>query len=158
MRTFALSCAFLVAALGIVACGGGGYTAPAAMTPTATPTTTPTTAPAGATTLSTASLLGSPGFVAPTSNFTVYQLAGDSTTSLLCTVASGCTQAWPPVAPPAGVALSTGFTAFVRSDNNAMQLAFNGHPLYTFAGDSAAGQTNGNNVTAFGGLWTVERP
>jgi predicted lipoprotein with Yx(FWY)xxD motif len=153
MRTFALFCAFFVAALGIVACGGGGgYTAPAVTTPTASPP-----ANTGATTLSMATLLGSPGFQAP-SGLTVYQLAGDSTTSLLCTVASGCTQAWPPIAPPAGVTLSTNFTTFVRADNNAMQLAYKGHPLYTFAGDSASGQTNGNNLTEFGGLWTVERP
>ena len=33
------------------------------------------------------------------------------------------------------------------------QLAFHGHPLYTFTGDTAPGQAKGNGVNAFGGLW-----
>jgi predicted lipoprotein with Yx(FWY)xxD motif len=169
MRTFTLCCALVIAALGVVACGGAsnGLTAPAVATPTppaATPTpmapgATPTPmAPAGATTLATASLLGSPGFTAPTSGHTVYMLSGDTPTSLECTVASGCTGVWPPIAPPAGVALSTGFTVFARPDNGAMQLAYLGHPLYTFAGDTAAGQTNGNGLVSFGGTWSISRP
>jgi predicted lipoprotein with Yx(FWY)xxD motif len=73
-------------------------------------------------------------------------------------VGNGCTGAWPPVSPPNGVALSTGFTSFTRSDNNAAQLAYNGHPLYTFSGDTAAGQTNGNGINSFGGIWSISRP
>ena len=77
--------------------------------------------------LATATLLGSAGFV-NLAGFTVYVLSNDTTSSLACTVGSGCTAVWPPVAPPNGIALSTGFTAFARSDNGAMQLAYNGHP------------------------------
>ena len=116
----------------------------------------PTATPA-ATTLATATLLGTAGFVAP-SGRTAYVLSGDTTASLACTVASGCTAAWPPIAPPAGVALSTGFTVYMRSDNGAAQLAYNGHPLYNYAGDSGADQTNGNGIVSFGGTWTVARP
>ena len=168
MRTFTLCCALAIAAFGIVACGGATSTTPVAAGATATPTLTPVTppaasptataaAPTSATTLATATLLGSPGFVAP-SGLTAYVLSDDTTTSLACTVSSGCTGVWFPIAPPSGVALSTGFTSFVRSDNNATQLAFGGHPLYTFAGDTAAGQTTGNNLMSFGGTWTVARP
>jgi hypothetical protein len=33
------------------------------------------------------------------------------------------------------------------------QAAYDGHPLYTYVGDSAAGQANGNNLNLNGGLW-----
>jgi predicted lipoprotein with Yx(FWY)xxD motif len=167
MRSFIIWPVLLSASIGIVACGGTNSmptanpapimtTAPP-VAPTTAPTTTPTTAPS-ATTLSEATLLGMPGFVAPTTNHTVYELSGDSPTTLECTVASGCTAVWPPVSPPAGVALSTGFAVFARSDNNAMQLEYMGHPLYTFAPDSAAGDTGGNGLVSFGGTWSVARP
>jgi predicted lipoprotein with Yx(FWY)xxD motif len=85
-------------------------------------------------------------------------LSDDTTTSLACTVGSGCTGVWPPISPPAGVALSAGFTVFTRSDNSAQQLAYNNHPLYNYAGDSAAGTANGNGLVSFGGTWSVARP
>lgn len=128
-------------------------------TPASASTSTPAPAPsttAAATTLATATLLGTAGFLDP-SGRTVYVLSNDTTSSLACTVASGCTGVWPPVALPSG-ALTTGFTAYVRSDNGAMQLAYNGHPLYTYAGDTAAGQVTGNGIVSFGGTWSVARP
>lgn len=35
---------------------------------------------------------------------------------------------------------------------------YNGHPLYTFAGDSAPGDTSGQGVSAFGALWYALSP
>ena len=35
------------------------------------------------------------------------------------------------------------------------QATFDGHPLYTFVGDSAPGQARGNNLNLNGGLWHV---
>ena len=103
-------------------------------------------------------LLGSPGFV-NTNGRTVYVLSDDTVNSIACTVSSGCTGVWPPVSPPTGVALTTGFTAFARADlGGMMQLAYNNHPIYEYSGDNAAGQTNGNGLISFGGTWTVARP
>ena len=34
-------------------------------------------------------------------------------------------------------------------------MTYNGHPLYTFAGDSAPGQTNGQASDGFGAEWYV---
>jgi len=155
MRSLIIACLVLSTAVGLVACGGGGYTAPAALA-TSAPTSTPATAPT--TTLSEATLLGSSGFVAPATSRTVYALSGDSPTAPTCTVGNTCTAAWFPVVPPAGVALSTGFTSFTRSDNATLELAYQGHPLYTYIGDSAAGQTTGNLLVSFGGTWTITRP
>jgi predicted lipoprotein with Yx(FWY)xxD motif len=160
MRSLIISCLLLSTAAGLVACGGGGYIAPT-MAAVATPTPSPApaaTAPAAATTLSEATLLGSAGFVAPTTNHTAYILSGDAPATLECTGVSGCTGVWPPVLPPAGVALSTGFATFARSDNSVVQLEYMGHPLYTYSGDGAAGSTNGNGLVSFGGTWSVARP
>jgi predicted lipoprotein with Yx(FWY)xxD motif len=59
---------------------------------------------------------------------------------------------------PAQRRLSANFTVYTRSDNGAQQLAYKGHPLYMYAGDGAAGQTNGNGIVSFGGTWSVARP
>lgn len=40
-----------------------------------------------------------------------------------------------------------------RNRHVRMMLTFHGHPLYTFVGDKSPGQTKGNGVSAFGGLW-----
>jgi predicted lipoprotein with Yx(FWY)xxD motif len=39
-----------------------------------------------------------------------------------------------------------------RSDGKP-QVTYNGHPLYLFSGDQKPGDTNGEGVNAFGGLW-----
>ena len=44
------------------------------------------------------------------------------------------------------------FGTIKRSDGSA-QATFDGHPLYTFAGDTAPGQAKGNGLNAAGGLW-----
>jgi predicted lipoprotein with Yx(FWY)xxD motif len=54
-----------------------------------------------------------------------------------------------------GVSGALGSTT--RSDGTE-QLTVGGHPVYTFQGDSAPGQTNGQGITIDGGLWTVVSP
>ena len=44
-----------------------------------------------------------------------------------------------------------------RSDGKT-QVTYNGHPVYTFSGDSSPGDTNGQGVNAFGGLWYALSP
>ena len=39
-----------------------------------------------------------------------------------------------------------------RSDGT-RQVTYNGHPLYLFAGDHKAGDTNGQGINTFGGTW-----
>ncbi len=82
--------------------------------------------------------------------FTVYSFAPDTSTKSNCNGA--CATAWPPVKPASASAVKAPFTTIKRSDG-ATQLAFHGHPLYTFTGDTAPGQAKGNGVNAFGGLW-----
>ncbi len=44
------------------------------------------------------------------------------------------------------------------ADANGQQGEYNGHLFYTFSGDAAAGQANGERIVAFGGTWNVLTP
>ena len=37
-------------------------------------------------------------------------------------------------------------------------MTYKRHPLYTFAKDTAKGQTNGEGINAFGGVWDAVSP
>jgi predicted lipoprotein with Yx(FWY)xxD motif len=80
--------------------------------------------------------------------FTLYSFAPDTATKSACSGA--CAAAWPPQTAPATV--TSPYTSIKRPDGTT-QLVFNGHPLYTFTGDTAPGTASGNGVNAFGGLW-----
>ena len=91
---------------------------------------------------------------------TVYVFANDRADVSNCNGA--CVADWPPVVAPSplpaslpGVSGAIGTAA--RSDGS-HQLTVAGHPVYTFSGDSAAGQTNGQGITLNGGKWTVVSP
>jgi predicted lipoprotein with Yx(FWY)xxD motif len=80
--------------------------------------------------------------------FTLYSFAPDTATKSACNGA--CAASWPP--EKAAAAVKSPYAAIKRSGGST-QLTFRGHPLYTFTGDTAPGQSNGNGVNAFGGLW-----
>ena len=83
--------------------------------------------------------------------FTVYSFAPDTPTTSHCN--GTCAQNWPPVKGPATTSgVQDTFGTIKRSDGST-QATFDGHPLYTFVGDTAPGQANGNGVNAAGGLW-----
>jgi predicted lipoprotein with Yx(FWY)xxD motif len=91
---------------------------------------------------------------------TVYVFAKDAPGTSNCDAT--CAVQWPPVSAPTplpgslpGVTGTLGTTT--RTDGSA-QLTVAGHPLYTFSGDSAAGQTGGQGIRLNGGLWTVVSP
>jgi predicted lipoprotein with Yx(FWY)xxD motif len=88
---------------------------------------------------------------------TVYEFANDTNGTSACTGA--CAANWPPVAAPAPLPTSlsgvTGQLGAITRDDGSSQLTIAGHPLYTFAGDTAPGQTNGQGKILDGGLWTV---
>jgi predicted lipoprotein with Yx(FWY)xxD motif len=46
-----------------------------------------------------------------------------------------------------------GQVATITRTGGSRQLTYNGHPLYTYIGDSAPGQARGNNLNLNGGLW-----
>jgi predicted lipoprotein with Yx(FWY)xxD motif len=84
--------------------------------------------------------------------FTVYWFALDTPGKSNCN--GSCAQFWPPVKGPV-TAMSgvTGtFGTITRSDGT-MQETWNGHPLYTYSGDTAPGQNKGNGLNLSGGIW-----
>jgi predicted lipoprotein with Yx(FWY)xxD motif len=84
--------------------------------------------------------------------FTLYSFAPDTPASSKCY--GGCAAYWPPVigTPAAGRGLPGTVTTITRT-GGARQLTYNGHPLYTYVGDTAPGQAHGNNLNLNGGLW-----
>jgi predicted lipoprotein with Yx(FWY)xxD motif len=91
---------------------------------------------------------------------TVYDFAADKTSA--STYTGACAANWPPVPAPATLPASlpgvTGKLGTTAGAGGARQLTIAGHPVYTFVGDSAPGQTNGQGKVAFGGVWTVVSP
>jgi predicted lipoprotein with Yx(FWY)xxD motif len=150
----------LTTALTLAACGGGssGSSATPAVVATATPgpISSPTAPPASTPApLSTATLLGSSGFVNG-SGFTVYVFDADLAQANASSCNGNCAGVWPAVSPPNGT-LPSGWTSFQRQDGS-MQLAYKGRALYTYVGDPAPGNTNGDGLTEFGGVWHIARP
>ncbi|MBV8246346.1 MAG: hypothetical protein JOZ38_10525 [Candidatus Eremiobacteraeota bacterium] len=104
-----------------------------------------------------ASIGGSTAWVAPTSGLTLYTFDADTTLNVSsCTGA--CASNWPPAMVAAGAVAQGNFTIISRSNPSGQQWAYLGKPLYTFTGDTATGQDNGNGINAFGGLWHTARP
>lgn len=144
----------LTAASLLAACGGGGSGGghSAGMVPVAPATASPT-APASMP-ASTATILGSPGFVSP-NGFTLYVFGADSANVSNCN--GGCAAVWPPFMAAANAQASGSFTIITRADGS-KQWAFKTHPLYNFSGDAKAGDANGEGLFLNGGIWHVARP
>lgn len=90
---------------------------------------------------------------------TLYWFAIDTPTQSKCD--SSCATYWPPLTgkqvAASGASITGTFGTIKRSDGT-LQTTYDGHPLYTYAGDSAAGQVGGNGKDLSGGLWWAETP
>ena len=87
--------------------------------------------------------------------FTLYSFAPDTPNTSKCY--GSCAAYWPPVtgtaaAIPAASGLPGRIGTITRTDGS-RQLTYDGHPLYTYIGDTAPGQARGNNLNLNGGLW-----
>jgi predicted lipoprotein with Yx(FWY)xxD motif len=146
-------------ALSLSACASSGSTSAAAANTPAAPASSPAasasagSAPAssGGTTL-TVKTIGGQQVVTNAAGFTLYWFAPDTSTTSKCT--GSCATYWPPVKGPA-TAMSgvTGKLGTITRSDGTTQATYDGHPLYTYAADSAPGQAKGNGLNASGGLW-----
>jgi predicted lipoprotein with Yx(FWY)xxD motif len=155
MRTIRLAAPLLGLGVILAACSSGGSAA------TAAPTTAPSVAApsVGASPSAAAASIA----LAKTSlgtvlvdgkGLTLYEFAPDGAGTSACS--GDCADNWPPLAgagaPTVGTGLTAGdFTSITRDDGSS-QVAFKGHPLYYFKGDTAAGDTKGQGL---GGKWYV---
>jgi predicted lipoprotein with Yx(FWY)xxD motif len=153
---------FFATAAVLAACGGGGSSTGGGTpptNPTTAPTTAPTTGPSAApqgNLPQQQSVAGSMAWVDPSSHKTLYFLDVDTPTGGTCT--GGCLGVWPAFAPTSNAQASGNMSIITRSDGTGKQWAYQGHPLYTFTGDSGPDQANGDNFPEFGGHWHVARP
>ena len=100
----------------------------------------------------TARTIGSQQVLTNSAGLTLYWFVPDTSTTSKCT--GSCATYWPPVKGPAtaGSGVTGTLSTITRSDGT-MQATYDGHPLYTYAGDTAPGQAKGNGLNASGGLW-----
>lgn len=143
---------------------GSAATTDTSTTPTSPPTTgkyyaTPTTSTGntGAATIKTASATVNGKAVTILTDargMTLYYFTPDTKTKAACT--GGCASAWPPLlvteASKLGSATKLPGMLTAMTSVNGSQVQYQGHFLYTYASDSAPGQTNGEGV---GGKWFV---
>lgn len=148
-----------VLAAAVLAAGGLGVGA-VLSSPAGATTPSQTTASPSAAGVGTASLTPGTGLV-DGGGHTLYLFEADQATMSTCT--GLCAQIWPPalttgpspVVSGAAQAQLLGNTA--RADGS-HQLTYNGHPLYRFMGDTKAGDTRGQGINRFGGLWYAVAP
>jgi predicted lipoprotein with Yx(FWY)xxD motif len=112
---------------------------------------TPAAAADAGVTLKTATISGI-NVLTNASGLTLYWFAPDTPATSKCT--GSCTAYWPPVTgqPKAGPGV-TGKLGTIKRPGGGLQATYDGHPLYTYIGDSGPGQAGGNNLNLNGGLW-----
>ena len=128
--------------------------APATSAPAAAASSPASSAPASsasATTLGKTTINGT-AVVTNSKGMTWYWFVPDTSTASRCT--GSCATYWPPLIGPvtAGSGV-TGMLATITRPGGAVQVTYDGHPLYTYAGDSAPGQAKGNGLNVSGGVW-----
>jgi predicted lipoprotein with Yx(FWY)xxD motif/uncharacterized cupredoxin-like copper-binding protein len=87
---------------------------------------------------------------------TLYHLTKDTKGESTCY--DTCAQNWPPFTAREPLSLpteATGELSTIKRTDGTTQIAYNGIPLYYFAKDTAAGETNGQEV---GDVWYVVSP
>jgi predicted lipoprotein with Yx(FWY)xxD motif len=141
-------------AVAAAACGS----TPTASTPTAsTPASSPAATP---TTIAVAANAKLGQILVDGSGRTVYLFAIDQGTTSVCY--GDCAGVWPPVLTHGAAQPGSGVTATLlgtttRKDG-AIEVTYGGHPLYYFIFDKNPGDTTGQALNNFGGLWYVVSP
>jgi predicted lipoprotein with Yx(FWY)xxD motif len=155
--TLALKIGGPLAAAGILAaaCSSGGSSGSSSSAPAA-PSSGGTTATA------TVDVHTSNGtsFLTDSAGRSLYLFGSD--TSAKSTCSGACATAWPPLtaktAPTAGSGATASDLGTISRSDATKQVTYGGHPLYYYSGDTGAGQTNGEGLTAFGAPWYLLAP
>jgi predicted lipoprotein with Yx(FWY)xxD motif len=156
-RSFLIPISLLIA-LFIAACGsstgGGAYGTGSS----STPATTGSSNASVTTKTATATVNGKSEIILTNADGrTLYYFTADTATTVACS--GSCTSMWPPLlftgssAPTSPATLPGNLSTQTVANGN--QVEYNGHPLYAFSGDTAAGQTNGEGLF---GKWFVATP
>jgi predicted lipoprotein with Yx(FWY)xxD motif len=96
--------------------------------------------------------IGSVSVLANGQGFAVYWFAADTATKSECN--GLCNAYWPPVQGPlTAEPCATGRLGTIKRSDGGTQATYDGHPLYTYVGDSAPGQARGGAPSMNGGPW-----
>src|SRR5215470_14825372 len=134
----------LAAAFVIAACSSSSSPASSGGTASSAPA-------AGSSALKTAKISGAT-LVTNAKGLTLYWFVPDTATTSKCN--GSCATFWPPVKGPATAGAGvTGKLATIKRADGSAQATYNGHPVYTYAGDHAPGQATGNGLNVNGGVW-----
>jgi predicted lipoprotein with Yx(FWY)xxD motif len=149
----AAATAMLAAACGSSGAGGSG-TGSGSSSPASAPSS-PSTSGSGIKTASTK--IGT--VLTNSAGFTLYWFAIDTSTASKCY--GTCAHYWKPVlgkvTAASGVSLPDTFGTIKRTGGQ-VQATYDGHPLYTYVGDTKPGLTSGNQINISGGLWYAVSP
>jgi predicted lipoprotein with Yx(FWY)xxD motif len=153
MHTKSIFGLFALATVALGACGAASHTATTNSTnaaPTTVATAAPTAAPSSSLNVAHTSL---GNILVDGQGRTLYALTSDTNGTPTCT--GGCAGAWPPATVGDTVLAGPGISAsttVVDAPGGGKMLKAGIWPLYRFAGDAAAGDTNGQGS---GGVWFV---
>ena len=141
----------LAAAFVIAACGSSSSSTTSGGTASSAAPASSAPAAAGSSALKTAKI-GGATVVTNAKGLTLYWLVPDTATTSKCS--GSCATFWPPVKGPATAGTGvTGTLATITRADGSVQATYNGHPLYTYVGDHAAGQASGDGLNVNGGVW-----
>jgi predicted lipoprotein with Yx(FWY)xxD motif len=95
--------------------------------------------------------IGSATVLTNAKGFTLYSFAPDTSTKSNCN--GSCVTYWPPVKGAVSASGVKGTFGTIKRSDGSIQATFDGHPLYTYVGDTAPGQAKGNGLNLSGGVW-----
>jgi predicted lipoprotein with Yx(FWY)xxD motif len=91
---------------------------------------------------------------------TLYLFGRDSRGKSACS--GKCASFWPPLIaagkPRAAAGARASLLGTTRRADGRLQVTYNHHPLYRFVKDTKKGQTHGEQLNAFGGVWYAVSP
>jgi len=148
MRKALASIALLATLTVAVAACGGNNNQSSGTAATVAPTTTAAQGASGTTVAVTSSKLGN--ILADGDGRTLYAFTKDKGDQSACS--GGCATNWPALTgtATAGTGVQASLLSTSMQANGTSQVIYGGKPLYHFAGDAKAGDTNGQGV---GGVW-----
>jgi predicted lipoprotein with Yx(FWY)xxD motif len=146
----------IAASLVLAACGSSSSS-----TGSASPSTSPASSPAATgTTIAVATNAKLGQILVDGKGITIYLFVKDTGTSSTCY--TSCAQVWPPVLtsgpPQAGTGATASLLGTTTRTDGKVEVTYADHPLYYFISDKQPGDTTGQGVDNFGGLWWVLTP
>jgi predicted lipoprotein with Yx(FWY)xxD motif len=156
---FAFSLVLLVAVALLTACGSSSSSGSTASSAASTGST-PAAEQGGAAMVEATNNATLGTILVDSEGQTLYIFQKDSGGKSSCS--GSCAKVWPPYttssSPKAGSGISASKLGSVKRSDGTLQVTYAGHPLYTYTADTSAGQTNGNGINSYGGVWNAIEP